>query len=89
MVDSNNDSRSLILQERALTKRTASLAARGREQALEMGVAPRAEIGTPDQAKEYLDMGVKHFSIGADMQILFDYWKNTEAGLREVLEGSS
>ena len=57
--------------------------------ALEMGVAPRAEIGTPDQAKEYLDMGVRHFSIGADMQILFDYWKNTGAGLREVLEGSS
>ena len=57
--------------------------------ALEMGVAPRAEIGTADEAKEYLDMGVKHFSIGADMQILFDYWKNTGTELKEVLKGSS
>ena len=53
--------------------------------ALERGVAPRAEIGTPEQAQEYLDMGVRHFSIGADVGILGQYWKDTGAQLRELL----
>ena len=53
--------------------------------ALEHGVAPRAEIGSPDQAQEYLDMGVRHFSIGADVSILGQYWKETGGQLREVL----
>ena len=53
--------------------------------ALERGVAPRAEIGSPDQAQEYLDMGVRHFSIGADVGILGQYWKETGSRLREVL----
>jgi 4-hydroxy-2-oxoheptanedioate aldolase len=53
--------------------------------ALEHGVAPRAEIGSPDQAQEYLDMGVRHFSIGADVSILGEYWKETGSQLREVL----
>ena len=53
--------------------------------ALERGVAPRAEIGSPDQAQEYLDMGVRHFSIGADVSILGQYWKETGSQLREVL----
>ena len=53
--------------------------------ALEHGVAPRAEIGSPDQAQEYLDMGVRHFSIGADVSILGQYWTETGSRLREVL----
>jgi 4-hydroxy-2-oxoheptanedioate aldolase len=53
--------------------------------ALEHGVAPRAEIGSPDQAQEYLDMGVRHFSIGADVSILGQYWKDTGSQLRGVL----
>ena len=42
--------------------------------ALEMGVPPRAEIQTVDQAKEFLDMGVRHFSIGTDIAILHGWW---------------
>jgi 4-hydroxy-2-oxoheptanedioate aldolase len=53
--------------------------------ALEHGVAPRAEIGSPAQAQEYLDMGVRQFSIGADVSILGEYWKETGSQLREVL----
>jgi 4-hydroxy-2-oxoheptanedioate aldolase len=53
--------------------------------ALEHGVAPRAEIGSPAQAQEYLDMGVRQFSIGADVSILGQYWKETGSQLREVL----
>ena len=32
--------------------------------ALEMGVHPRAEINTADDAKRFLDMGVRHFLRG-------------------------
>ena len=39
------------------------------------GVPPRAEINSADQAKEYLDMGVRHFSVGTDISILFNFWK--------------
>jgi 4-hydroxy-2-oxoheptanedioate aldolase len=47
------------------------------ETSLKLGLHPRAEIGHPDQAKEYLDMGVKHFCIGQDVSILFDWFKRT------------
>ncbi len=40
-----------------------------------MGVNPRAEINDPSQAKEYLDMGVKHFCMGNDTTVLFDWFK--------------
>ena len=42
--------------------------------ALDKGVVPRAEVGTPDDAKEFLDMGVRHFSIGTDLSVLYDWW---------------
>jgi 4-hydroxy-2-oxoheptanedioate aldolase len=45
------------------------------ETSLKMGVPPRAEINTADQAKYYLDMGVRHFCIGTDVNILYDWWK--------------
>jgi len=48
------------------------------ETALKMGVAPRAEIASPNDAKKYIDMGVKHFCIGWDVSILFNWFK--EAG---------
>jgi 4-hydroxy-2-oxoheptanedioate aldolase len=47
---------------------------------LEYGVAPRIEIGDVDQAKRYIDMGVRHFCIGWDRFIL-------QAGLRNIGEG--
>jgi 4-hydroxy-2-oxoheptanedioate aldolase len=45
------------------------------ETSLKLGLHPRAEIGHPDQAKEYLDMGVKHFCIGSDVAILYEWFK--------------
>lgn len=56
------------------------------ETAIKMGVPPRAEIGRPDQAREYLDMGVKHFSIGTDISILHSWWKTNGDDLRKVIE---
>jgi 4-hydroxy-2-oxoheptanedioate aldolase len=58
------------------------------ETAVKMGVPPRAEIGSPDQAKEYLDMGVRHFSIGTDVAILYGWWKQNGEELRKVFEGA-
>jgi len=40
-----------------------------------MGVPPRAEINTPDQAKYFLDIAVRHFCIGTDINILHQWWR--------------
>jgi hypothetical protein len=57
------------------------------ETAIRMGVPPRAEIGMPDQARYYLDMGVRHFSLSTDIAILYSWWKTHGESLRKVLEG--
>jgi 4-hydroxy-2-oxoheptanedioate aldolase len=53
--------------------------------ALKKGIAPRAEIAKPDDAKKYLDMGVKHFCIGWDVSILFDWFKEAGRAMRQIL----
>jgi 4-hydroxy-2-oxoheptanedioate aldolase len=53
--------------------------------ALKKGIAPRAEIGHPGEAKKYLDLGVKHFCIGTDVSILFDWFRDAGRGMRELL----
>ena len=56
------------------------------ETAIKMGVPPRAEVNTVDAAKSYLDMGVRHFCIGTDISILFDWWKTHGDDFRKALE---
>jgi len=58
------------------------------EAAIKAGVPPRAEIDTADEAKAFLDMGVRHFAVGADLQILHDRWKDNGERLRKVLSGA-
>jgi 4-hydroxy-2-oxoheptanedioate aldolase len=55
------------------------------ETALKMGIAPRAEITAVDQAKYYLDLGVKHFCLGTDIMILFHWLKQNGEELRKTL----
>ncbi len=55
------------------------------ETSLKMGVAPRAEINTPEQAEKYLEMGVKHFCVGTDVSILFDWFRDTGGAFNELL----
>jgi 2-keto-3-deoxy-L-rhamnonate aldolase RhmA len=55
------------------------------ETALSMGIPPRAEIRTVDQAKTYLDLGVRHFSIGIDISILYNWLKHNGEDLRRVI----
>ncbi len=57
------------------------------ETAIRMGVPPRVEIESPDQARAYLDMGVRHFSIGTDISILHGWWKRNGEDLRKAMEG--
>jgi 4-hydroxy-2-oxoheptanedioate aldolase len=53
--------------------------------ALDKGIQPRAEINDPEQAKKYLDMGVRHFCIGTDVTILFDWFKEKGSSLRNLI----
>jgi len=56
------------------------------EMALGMGVAPRVELGSVEQAKPFFDMGVRHFCIGWDVMVMSgwcrqqaDAWKKLGA----------
>jgi 2-keto-3-deoxy-L-rhamnonate aldolase RhmA len=53
--------------------------------ALKMGVLPRAEINSVDQARYYLDQGVRHFSLSTDITILFNWWKENGDKLRKAV----
>jgi 4-hydroxy-2-oxoheptanedioate aldolase len=53
--------------------------------ALRLGVAPQVEIDTPEQATPYLDMAVRHFYMGWDVDILFDWFKTNGAKLRTLV----
>jgi 4-hydroxy-2-oxoheptanedioate aldolase len=55
------------------------------ETALKKGIAPRAEIGRPEDAQKYLDQGVKHFCIGWDVSILFNWFKQSGQAMRQLL----
>jgi 4-hydroxy-2-oxoheptanedioate aldolase len=55
------------------------------ETALKMGVPPRAEFSRPEQAKAYLDMGVRHFCIGTDTSILFQWFQENGTEMRKIL----
>jgi len=55
------------------------------EMSLDKGVAPRIELRNIESAKEYMEMGVKHFRIGDDMAILRAYWEQNGKGLRDMV----
>ena len=53
---------------------------------LEYGIRPRIEIGAVEQAKRYLDIGVRDFCIGWDRMIVRAAWMNLGEGLRKLME---
>ncbi len=55
------------------------------EACLRAGIPPRAEITTPDEASYYLDLGVRHFSLGNDLAILYNWLKGNGEKLRGML----
>jgi 2-keto-3-deoxy-L-rhamnonate aldolase RhmA len=54
--------------------------------ALAHGVQPRCEINSPDQAKYYIDLGVKHFCLGDELRNSTVYWSQQGAALRTIVE---
>ncbi len=57
------------------------------KKSIEYGVAPRIEIGEVEQAKRYIDLGVRHFCIGWDRFIFRTAIGRLGSELRKLLEG--
>lgn len=55
--------------------------------AIKMGVPPRAEIQSADDTKKYLDWGVRHFSVGTDISILYSFWRTEGEKIVRALQG--
>ncbi len=55
------------------------------ELALKRGVAPRVELGSFEQAKPFIEMGVRHFCIGFDLRIIYQWCQQQAEGMRELL----
>ncbi len=53
-----------------------------------MGLPPRCEISSPDAAKYYLDMGVRHFCVGADLLVWFEWCRKNGEVMRKALESA-
>lgn len=58
------------------------------EKSLAYGIQPRIEIGSLDQAKRYLDLGVRHFCIGWDRFIYLKAVSELGNGMRKLLESA-
>jgi len=56
------------------------------KKSIEHGVLPRWEIAEVEQAKRYIDLGVRHFCIGWDRFIYQAALKNIGEGLRKLVE---
>ncbi|MBM3645126.1 MAG: 2,4-dihydroxyhept-2-ene-1,7-dioic acid aldolase [Alphaproteobacteria bacterium] len=57
------------------------------EVALKKGLHPRVELRDPADAAPYIAMGVRHFCIGWDVRILYDWWKEKGATMNGMLAG--
>ncbi len=55
------------------------------ELALKKGVAPRVEIDSFEQAKPFIDMGVRHFCIGTDLSVIYGWCQQSGESMRELL----
>lgn len=53
---------------------------------IEYGVPPRIEIAEVEQAKRYVDLGVRHFSIGSDRYIYRSALGRIGEGMRKLVE---
>jgi 4-hydroxy-2-oxoheptanedioate aldolase len=53
--------------------------------ALERGIQPRAEIADARGAQWYTEHGVRHFCVGHDVGILYNWWTEQGGLMREIL----
>ncbi len=54
--------------------------------AIQMGVMPRAEINSPQDAEEYLNLGVRHFCMGTDVTTIYNWSKENGLRLRDMFK---
>ena len=55
------------------------------ELALKNGVRPRMIINSYEEAKEFVDMGVRDFCVGSDLRTLYNWCKLNGEKMRELL----
>ena len=55
------------------------------ELAMRKGVAPRVEIGSFEQAKPYIEMGVRHFCVGTDTRVISLWCQQQKEGILGLL----
>jgi 4-hydroxy-2-oxoheptanedioate aldolase len=56
------------------------------QKSIDQGIAPRCEINSVDDAHRYIDLGVRHFSIGWDRLILQQGLTRLGEGIRKLAE---
>ena len=57
------------------------------ETALRYGVAPRCEIQFPEDAQYYAQLGVRHFCLGDQFQVLNKFWTVEGSKMRTFADG--
>jgi len=55
------------------------------ETAIKLGIRPRIEIGSFEQAKPWMDMGVKDFCVGWDVGVIYQYCKKQGEEMAKLL----
>jgi len=58
------------------------------ERALRLGVHPRAEINHPNEAEDYLGLGVKHFCLGTDVTTIYNWAKENGTRMRAIFDAA-
>ena len=56
------------------------------KKSLEYGIHPRIEIGAVEQAKRYVDVGVRHFCIGWDRFMIRQQLAQLGSGMKKLVE---
>lgn len=59
------------------------------ETAVKKGLHPRVEISETTETERYLEMGIKHFCIGWDVDILHTFWRTCGEAMYDLLAGRS
>jgi 2-keto-3-deoxy-L-rhamnonate aldolase RhmA len=55
--------------------------------AQKLGITPRAELKTPADAEKFLNLGVRHFCLGTDHTILYNWLVQNGNTMREMFKG--
>jgi 4-hydroxy-2-oxoheptanedioate aldolase len=53
--------------------------------AMKMGIRPRIELGSSEQAKPWIDMGIKDFCVGWDVGVIYQFCRREGEALAKLL----